>query len=123
MKPVLPLLPGTIFENVANIYFDYNEPVITEPSVLVAEFSTAMTEVQDPTLLLAPVPMQHMVSVTAPAPMRTLRVIALDGRVVLRSTPGTQTYDLNVAQLDAGPYLIIAGLENGDQLWQHTVKQ
>jgi uncharacterized repeat protein (TIGR01451 family) len=123
MKPVLPLLPGTIIENIANIYFDFNEPVITEPSVLVAEFSTAMTDVQGPTLLLAPVPMQHTLSVTAPAPMRTLRVIAVDGRVVLRSSPGTQTYELYVAQLDAGPYVIIAELENGEQLRHRIIKQ
>jgi hypothetical protein len=28
------LVPGTLIENVANIYFDFNPPVITEPSVL-----------------------------------------------------------------------------------------
>jgi hypothetical protein len=97
--------------------------VITEPSVLVAEFSTDVTEVLDTTLLLAPVPMQRIVSVTAPAAMRALRVIAADGRTVLRSNPGALTYDLNVAQLDAGTYVIIADLENGDQLRQRSIKQ
>ena len=36
--------PGTVIENIANIYFDFNDPVITEPSVLVAEFSTGVEE-------------------------------------------------------------------------------
>jgi uncharacterized repeat protein (TIGR01451 family) len=29
-----PLVPGTTIENIANIYFDFNPPVITEPSIL-----------------------------------------------------------------------------------------
>lgn len=37
-------MPGEEITNAANIYFDFNEPVITEPSVLVAEFSVGMSE-------------------------------------------------------------------------------
>ncbi|MBX2981027.1 MAG: DUF11 domain-containing protein [Flavobacteriales bacterium] len=36
IRPRLPLLPGDEITNIANIYFDFNPPVITEPSVLVA---------------------------------------------------------------------------------------
>ncbi len=42
IRPRLPLLPGEEITNIANIYFDFNPPVITEPSVLVAEFSTGI---------------------------------------------------------------------------------
>src|SRR5690606_32416995 len=42
IKPQLPILPGDQIENVANIYFDFNEPVITDPSVLVATMSTGI---------------------------------------------------------------------------------
>ncbi len=42
IKPHGPLSPGTVIENIANIYFDFNPPVITEPSVLTAEFSTGV---------------------------------------------------------------------------------
>ncbi len=34
IRPRLPLLPGDEITNIANIYFDFNPPVITEPSVL-----------------------------------------------------------------------------------------
>ena len=34
IRPRLPLLPGNEIENIANIYFDFNPPIITEPSVL-----------------------------------------------------------------------------------------
>jgi hypothetical protein len=34
IRPHLPLLPGDEITNIANIYFDFNPPVITEPSVL-----------------------------------------------------------------------------------------
>jgi len=34
IRPRSPLTAGTVIENIANIYFDFNPPVITEPSVL-----------------------------------------------------------------------------------------
>ncbi len=34
IRPRLPLLPGEEIINIANIYFDFNPPVITEPSIL-----------------------------------------------------------------------------------------
>ncbi|MCB0767294.1 MAG: hypothetical protein KDB95_08805 [Flavobacteriales bacterium] len=34
IKPRDPVIPGSVFANTANIYFDFNPPVITEPSVL-----------------------------------------------------------------------------------------
>ncbi len=34
IEPNVPVLPGTTIENTANIFFDFNPPVITEPAVL-----------------------------------------------------------------------------------------
>ncbi|MBK9148041.1 MAG: DUF11 domain-containing protein [Flavobacteriales bacterium] len=42
IRPRLPLLPGDEIENIANIYFDFNPPVITEPSVLVVPLPGAL---------------------------------------------------------------------------------
>ncbi len=56
IKPIQPLLSGTQIENIANIYFDFNDPVITEPSVLVAEFSTAVVERDERARAITPAP-------------------------------------------------------------------
>ena len=34
IRPKLPVVAGAVIENIANIYFDFNPPVITDPSVL-----------------------------------------------------------------------------------------
>ncbi|MBP7449360.1 MAG: hypothetical protein KA817_04960 [Flavobacteriales bacterium] len=34
IKPRAPISPGNVITNIANIYFDFNPPVITDPSVL-----------------------------------------------------------------------------------------
>ncbi len=34
IKPRDPVVPGTTIENIANIFFDFNPPVITDPSIL-----------------------------------------------------------------------------------------
>ncbi|MBK6831765.1 MAG: hypothetical protein IPG92_13940 [Flavobacteriales bacterium] len=60
--PQLALLPGTVIENIANIYFDFNPPVITEPSALVAEFSTDVSDADSRIGLLSPNPATEYVA-------------------------------------------------------------
>ncbi|HMC96247.1 MAG TPA: hypothetical protein VKG92_01205, partial [Flavobacteriales bacterium] len=40
--PVQPVLPGTVFANNADIFFDFNDPVRTPDAVVVAEMSTGI---------------------------------------------------------------------------------
>ena len=40
LKPTLPLLPGAVLSNNADIYFDFNPPIRTNDAVVTAEFST-----------------------------------------------------------------------------------
>ncbi len=109
IKPVLPLLPGTTIENIANIYFDFNEPVITDPSVLVAEFSTGMVERQRDGVKLYPNPANDHVRVSWPAgtPINApWALVAADGRIVLngRTTGSEETIDIHTAA--TGAYML-----------------
>ncbi|HRH39110.1 MAG TPA: hypothetical protein PK760_12230, partial [Flavobacteriales bacterium] len=74
IRPHLPLLPGTELENTANIFFDFNDPVITEPSVLTAEFSTGVMATEVSKLSVSPVPARDMLHVRSQMPMSRLRI-------------------------------------------------
>jgi hypothetical protein len=113
IRPRLPLLPGTVIENTANIYFDFNDPVITEPSVLVAEFSTGLTEAYPSELSLTPVPVSDLLTVRASSGIASLRIMAADGREVLPSNTRGSGSSIDVSRLRAGAYLLIAELNNG----------
>ncbi len=108
IKPQLPLLPGDQIENIANIYFDFNEPVITEPSVLVAAVNTGLSDRSfDEGIKLFPQPTSGLVQIDRPIDgLRSVDVIALDGRIIrtMISTAGQTVFDL--AFLNNGRYLL-----------------
>ena len=89
-------------------YFDFNPPVITEPSVLVAEFSTGVGRIPFTTMLIAPNPATDILRVTLQTALRTnAQVLSVDGRTI--AVPITQqahALELDVRFLAPGPYLI-----------------
>jgi uncharacterized repeat protein (TIGR01451 family) len=124
IKPMLPLLPGTTIENIANIYFDYNEPVITDPSVLTAEFSTGITSRPMPSgLLLSPVPVHDVLHFTSERKLTGVQVIAADGRLVLSTPVHGLSGNIRVSELKAGTYLILGLRNDGSTARQRFVKQ
>jgi hypothetical protein len=48
IRPVEPLLPGTVLANTAQIYFDFNAPIVTNTSTLVATATTALNNATAP---------------------------------------------------------------------------
>ncbi len=117
MRPVLPLLAGTVIENVASIFFDFNPPVITEPSVLTAEFSTGQQQTEGPAevagpeqLSVIPDPAIDRVRLLLPAGLSypiAVEVLTLDGRPAMRLRLEKDA-EFDVSGLAAGTYLVRA---------------
>ena len=126
IKPVQPLLAGTVLTNTANIYFDFNEAVITEPSVLVAEFSTGVRALEQQPLLVFPNPAFDDVEVRSIQGMIIhLRLLDLHGREVLRTPVNGRTTKLDIASLAAGSYLLQATFTDGTlrhSMLNHTTR-
>jgi uncharacterized repeat protein (TIGR01451 family) len=121
MKPRIGLLPGDIIENIANIYFDFNPPIITEPSVLVAEFSTGVAQENTTVITLAPNPATDEVIVTGAGMIDHVRIVASDGRTILARNPMAYRDAIEVSSLKAGAYLLIAELANGTHAREHFI--
>jgi uncharacterized repeat protein (TIGR01451 family) len=116
IRPRLPLLPGTTIENIANIYFDFNPPVITEPSVLVAEFSTGVQaqEQEQAQLLLQPNPASDQLRVSIDdGSIDAMTIVAADGREVMRRRVRSMSLTIDVKGLSAGSYFLLATLDSG----------
>lgn len=108
IKPAAGLLPGAVMSNVANIFFDFNEPVITQPSVLVAEFSTGMSNGTKKPLRLLPNPAKdHLLLLMAEGMDRSFTLHAVDGRAVNVDARWTaQGLELDIAALVPGLYVV-----------------
>ncbi len=109
IRPHLPLLPGTTIENTANIYFDYNPPVITEPSVLVAEFSTGVGEAKPVEVWLVPNPATEHVRLSdtsIAARVRTWEVMSSSGSIVLQGNGPFPASGIAIGHIDNGAYIL-----------------
>ncbi|MFZ1398080.1 MAG: T9SS type A sorting domain-containing protein, partial [Candidatus Promineifilaceae bacterium] len=117
IRPLQPLMAGTVIENTANIYFDYNEPVITEPSVLVAELSTGVDHSSMNTDLqvnLYPNPASDGVIVNVEnGAIAELVLCAADGRVVLLHRGGASRLELDLGPLPSGIFTVQLKLDDG----------
>ncbi|MFN6114590.1 MAG: T9SS type A sorting domain-containing protein [Flavobacteriales bacterium] len=109
----------------ANIYFDYNPPVITEPSVLVAEFSTGVAH--DPgrlRLLLSPNPAQHAVTIVAGEERITRwALFTSDARMVRSSSAAGGMAMIDIEDLAPGTYIVQAESMSGTRYQAVLIKQ
>lgn len=105
-----PVLPGTIIENTANIYFDYNAPVITDPCVVVTTLGAGITEQGNvPGLLLTPNPTNGLLLVQLSNDRYqggVLHVRSLDGRLVKQQRMSAARTMIDLSDVRAGAYWI-----------------
>ncbi len=126
IRPRLPLLPGEEITNIANIYFDYNPPVITEPSVLVAEFSTGVSGVPETAAALSvyPNPAKDAVTVRVDSnALQRLVLTALDGRVVAEIQCIGTSASFDIGGLAAGSYTLVVHTTEGRTIRTSLLKQ
>jgi hypothetical protein len=103
-----------VIENIANIYFDFNPPVITEPSVLVAEFSTGVDEARDSALSVYPNPATATIAVVG-EDLASVRIISLEGRVLHQERVEAAPHRMDVHFLAAGTYFMECLHSNGQR--------
>jgi len=110
------LSPGDSWENEAAIYFDFNEPVITNRTFHMITkdglpTSVRGVEAQAVNLQVFPNPVSDLLKVTAPAddiqPTDLVVVTDIHGRPLLSSTYARLGQGLDVRSLPAGYYLLL----------------
>lgn len=111
--PVQPVLAGTLIENIANIHFDFNEPVITDASVLVATFTTGTTEhTASRPLLIYPQPNDGRFTIAGLDPsviVNSIRVISVDGKIFYERTGSMEQRQFEIPQIRQGKYVLEIG--------------
>jgi hypothetical protein len=115
ISPKLGTLPNTVIENTAHIYFDFNEPVITNTTLnTITEFVSVQSLPENSTLSLYPNPNNGQFALTLWADAGTVQqvtVFDLMGRPVFRTTTNTQRLDLG--DMPAGHYVAVVNTDRG----------
>jgi len=109
MEPRTGLLPGDVITNTAGIYFDFNEPIITNTTEHVVEFSTGVNAHAAGSMLISPNPARDGFRVDLPGE-RTARVILRDlhGRAVKDLSIATDRVWVDTENLASGSYIVEA---------------
>lgn len=123
IRPREPLTPGTVIQNIAYIHFDFNEPVITEPCVLVTESSTGGPETGTIGPVIFPNPTNGLVQVSFQQGIVAIDVVTLDGRVVRRAMPRSAYTELDLSGLCRGGYFIVVHGTDGGIHRAHVLLQ
>ncbi len=123
IRPTQPLLPGTLIQNAANIFFDFNPPVITEPSLLTAEFSTGLDQVAGEALRVFPNPVTSLLQLNPPPRIAGLRIRAGDGRLVMARANVNGLSSVDVQHLPSGAYSVEVMMDGGDVHRARFIKQ
>ncbi|MEO8589715.1 MAG: hypothetical protein ABI432_10130 [Flavobacteriales bacterium] len=126
VRPMAPVLPGTLFVNNADIFFDFNPPIRTHDAIVVAEMSTGIAGGGEDALVVFPVPTQDRLFVLDPKGATTYseaRILSLDGREVLRCPATGSMSGFPVGVLPAGTYLVELRSSDGQSRWAHFVKE
>lgn len=107
IRPRVGMLLGESVTNIANIYFDFNEPVITEPCLLTVEVPTGLAASDRGSAIhVHPVPTAQFLRITLPQGRFQGEVLALDGRVVRSLGAVQDEMAIDVSALAAGHYAL-----------------
>jgi len=91
--------------------------------VLVAEVSTGVRKAAGSAISLAPVPASDELIVSSGEAMANVRILAADGREVMRVSARSTQLRIDLNGLKSGAYLLIAELENGNTARERFIKQ
>ena len=109
MLPQPTLLPGYQVSNRADIYFDFNPPVATEPAIFNIIINTATSDVHQGAIMLHPIPAEDVLWVEVPmsdAMNWTMRILDMDGRVISTSEVTSGAKAVDVQDLRPGAYVL-----------------
>ena len=126
IRPHASLQPGDVISNTANIFFDLNPPVITEPSVLTAEFSTTVGGRSTSTefrVFPNPAVDRLFIETLDAGSVSVVRVLAVDGRIVLQGSMVGRRTVLDIGALGTGAYIIELQHADGARSAQRFTKE
>lgn len=116
IRPAQPLAVGTTLRNAADIFFDFNAPIRTNTSELVASVSTGIQGQGQVQVQVFPNPAHDHITLTSTEAMERVRLVALDGRTVLEQRVGSQRADVPLTGLAPGAYVAIVWNAEGARL-------
>lgn len=100
--------PNDSITNTAYIYFDYNEPIVTNTALNIVKIDAAINEnTHEFNLSVYPNPAKTSLNIRfEESSSYNLTLFSIDGRIVLKEKSNSEHHVLNIASLENGIYLL-----------------
>ena len=123
IKPFQNLEIGDQIKNKVNIYFDQNEPVITNEAITtITEKTTAIAENEALDYLIYPNPVNHVLHVSADQKIHSVSISTVDGSILKTKQHNSKTLSIDVKDLAPGIYFVLLKTEDGLQFSRKFIK-
>ncbi|HMI06287.1 MAG TPA: T9SS type A sorting domain-containing protein [Flavobacterium sp.] len=106
IKTKADLTSGTMVANKANIYFDYNFPVETNPAETTFAVLSNTVFAKDNSVSVYPNPAKQLVNIKADTNIKTIEIFDIQGRILETVLENGTTATLNIATKSSGIYFL-----------------
>ena len=124
IKPKAGWINDTI-RNSAEIYFDYNAPIVTNTA---KSYFMTTTGIKDMSYLnevieLSPNPTNGIISVSSQTNFNKIEVLSITGQTLLSETMNTKTHQLQLQNFAEGIYFVKVSYSDGQSVTKKVIKQ
>jgi hypothetical protein len=113
IKPTAGFDINTIFENTAEIYFDFNLPIITNTVVTTFKSRLSIDEIENEVVRFHPNPTKGDVFITSKQALKHIEVTNILGQTLISHALNTLETQINLSSFDAGSYFINLQTDDG----------
>lgn len=115
LKTIATLPVGTTVSNKADIFFDYNHPIVTNMANTTFEALSIPEKEQDHSVSVYPNPTYDIVKIKADSMIRSIQVFDIQGRILMTKLLSEENTSVDLSNYGAGIYYLKINTENGSK--------
>jgi len=118
IKTLTTLTEGDAFDNTAEIYFDFNFPIITNTETVTVMTTASIGEATDSSIRLYPNPAYNFINITANNSIQSASITDMHGRMISQTqfTGSSNEQRVELAQLASGIYFVTVKSDVGEKV-------
>jgi uncharacterized repeat protein (TIGR01451 family) len=122
IKPKAGYAVGDIITNIANIYFDFNPAIVTEPCVTEFVSTLATSNFTFKNFSFSPNPVTNVLKITNDSAIDAIEITSILGQKIISKNINDLQTEIDMSQLTNGIYFVKA-IANGNEKTVKIVKQ
>jgi hypothetical protein len=115
---------GTKIKNTAYIYFDFNDPVITNTTLNTIDIAASINENKNVLVFfIYPNPTSGSVLINSQTNFNFVEVLSITGQTLLSEKVNSKTHQLQLQNFSEGIYFVKVSYADGRSLTKKVIKQ